>query len=113
MRRQIVAIDFDGTIVEHAFPGIGGLKNGAKEALNTLHKSYDIVIFSTRPAWGVLNGYPKCFDEMVTFLDANKLPYTRVAKKEDGKILADYYIDDLAIEFKNNWPEIVGRLVAG
>ena len=31
---MIIAIDFDGTIVEHEFPKIGPLKKGAKETIN-------------------------------------------------------------------------------
>lgn len=108
--RKTLAIDFDGTIVENSFPHIGVLKTGVKEALQTLHKEYYIIIFSVRPTWGLYNGYPNCVKEMIDFLIFNKIPYDLIAHKDNGKVFADYYIDDRAIEFKDNWPDIVKRI---
>ena len=47
-KRYTLSIDFDGTIVEHAFPEIGELKPGAKEAITELYEHFDIVISSCR-----------------------------------------------------------------
>lgn len=105
-----LAVDFDGTIVEHKFPLIGVLKPGVKEAMQELHKKYYIIIFSVRATWGIFNGYPKCVEEMIEFLKQNDIPYDLIARKDCGKPLADYYIDDRAIEFKDNWREITLRL---
>ena len=42
-------IDFDGTIAEEAFPGIGKLKNGAKECINSFYDlGFNVLINTCR-----------------------------------------------------------------
>ena len=45
---------------------------------------------------------------MEEYLDKHEIPYDIVLMND--KIPATYYIDDRAIEFKNNWKEIIGRI---
>ena len=48
MRKKIVAIDFDGTIVEDSWPGIGKLRPKAKEVIQKIFKKYDTVLWTCR-----------------------------------------------------------------
>jgi len=116
----IICVDFDGTVVDHEYPGIGALKPGVREALESFrHLGYKIIISSCRTCmW-----YPEVFNiygdhlpvardrrvvkEMVAFLDANQIPYDEIDDGTKGKPVADFYIDDKAIRFEDNWPEIV------
>ncbi len=113
MRKHTVAVDFDGTIVEHRFPNIGPLKPGAVEAIKKLYQKYEIVISSCR-ASTIFNpngpGTSKAYLEMVEFLKENGIPYDRIDDGTEGKIVAIAYIDDRAIPFRDNWDEISRKL---
>lgn len=113
MKKHTLAVDFDGTIVEHRFPDIGPLKAGAKEALERLHKKYTIVISSCR-ASTLFNpegpGTSQAFQDMVRFLDEHQIPYDRIDDGTEGKIVAVAYIDDRAMPFADNWDQIARSL---
>lgn len=111
--KKTLSIDFDGTIVEHEFPNIGPLIDGAKEALQRLSKKYEIVISSCRASRlfnhpGQKNPH---LEEMIEFLDANEIPYDRIDMGNEGKVVAEYYIDDRAITFRDNWGTISRELM--
>src|ERR1035437_2446816 len=47
--RKIFAVDFDGTLCNHEFPGIGAPKDGAKEALKRFRElGFYIIIWTCR-----------------------------------------------------------------
>jgi hypothetical protein len=112
-----VAVDFDGTLCEGCYPNIGPLKEGAREALLTFRNlGYRIIIYSCRTChwhYDIYGGDPKqnsmerpTVKAMVDWLHANDLPYDLVDDGSRGKVVADYYIDDKAIRFVDNWGEI-------
>lgn len=97
---DVIAVDFDGTIVEHSFPEIGNELLGAIETLKDLQKvGYWIVL------WTVRNGY--YLKQAVDFLsqegfvpnEINKSTYLNI-KYHNGsldisaKVWADVYLDD-------------------
>lgn len=104
-----LAVDFDGTIVDWKFPDIGPLKYGVIEALRELKKFCDITIYSSR-ANQTLTDRRKYLYEMKEFLDRFGVPYDRIDTGIEGKVIADFYIDDRAIEFKDDWLEVVVRI---
>ena len=102
---MIIAIDFDGTIVDHEYPEIGSLKYGAVKALKSFKKAgHQIIIWTCRQG----------DDERQVrlFLRKNKIPFDTVNTPIPGfdlatrKIYADVYIDDKGIKYANNWDEI-------
>lgn len=122
MSRQVLCIDFDGTIVENAFPQIGKLKPNVVEVLQKLNEKYDIVISSCRTS-KEFEGSPerlKIIQDMINCLIDNKIPYKRIDMGDEGKVIADYYIDDRAISFNSkhnlnvdgsfDWEEILEGL---
>lgn len=94
--KLVIAVDFDGTIVEHNFPKIGDLLPFAKEVINKLHKEgYYIIIWTCRGEYSLI--------DMINFLDKNKIHYDKINEnapyeilgfKPFPKIVADIYIDD-------------------
>jgi hypothetical protein len=111
-KREIrtIAIDFDGTIVEHEFPAIGKIKEGAKEVINRLYEDYTIVISSCRTS-RMFNGDGKAeenpkFLEMKRFLDDNGIKYDRIDMGDEGKVVAIAYIDDRGLRF-TNWRDML------
>ena len=105
---MIIAIDFDGTIVEHRYPSIGRIRPFAFETLKALQaKNHQLILWSHR-ATGEL-------EEAVAFCRANGLEFYAVNKNypeeewnenESRKILADIYIDDRNLGGIPSWGEI-------
>jgi len=101
----IIAIDFDGTIVEHKFPMIGELKEDAKEIIQLLKKDgHQIIIWTCRTSQNVFKhvdgAKPTLFD-VKDFLEANEIPFDTINHNIPSlgfqpapKIYADFYIDD-------------------
>jgi ribonucleotide monophosphatase NagD (HAD superfamily) len=108
---MIIAVDFDGTLVEHRYPEIGVLKTGALEAMKAFKKDgHKIVIWTCRAGK----------EEMAVrqFLIQNDIPFDSINTPAPGtdlgtrKIYADVYIDDKGIRFEDNWDEM-RRLIVG
>lgn len=108
--KRNICIDFDGTISINNDKSIPvALHPFAKEAINILKQKFRVIIFSARNA--------KCFEDrkerikiMRDFLDSNDIYYDEIADTKDGKVPAEYYIDDRAIQYKNNWVEIINNI---
>lgn len=119
---RTLCVDFDGTLCEHTFPGIGAIKPDALVAMNTFKKmGYYIIVWSCRTCrhhediFGVCPDdiFTKpCVAEMKAWLDEQKIPYDEIDDGSKGKPLADFYIDDKAIRFENNWLEVVTMVAA-
>lgn len=108
---MIIAVDFDGTLVDHKFPDIGALKPGAKEALAAFKKAgHKIAIWTCR------SGEQE--RAVRVFLNENDIPFDTVNSPAPGadlgtrKIYADVYIDDKGFRFEDNWDEL-RRLLTG
>lgn len=115
---KIVCVDFDKTICDSNYPEILSIKPGAVDGMQRLRDfGYWIMISSCRTC----KFYPDIFlsegealdmnrpviTDMISFLDKHKVPYDEIDDGTRGKVFAEYYIDDKAIRFENNWPEIV------
>lgn len=105
---EIIAVDFDGTIVEHAYPKIGKPKLFAFETLKQLQKQgYRLILWTYRAG--------KELDEAVEFCRNNGIEFYAVNKnypEEDfdsgisRKINADIYIDDRNLGGFPGWSEV-------
>lgn len=92
---MIIAIDFDGTIVEHKYPQIGKPLPYAFEVIRELKKQGHILIL-----WTVRTG--KELEEAVEFCRKNGVIFDAINEniadlqfpEESRKIYADVYIDD-------------------
>lgn len=94
---MIIAVDFDGTIVENAYPEIGAPIEDAAEALHFFkEEGHTIIINSCRAGiyadnmkqWLIDNDIP--FD----FINENDPKRTAQYGGDTRKISADVYIDD-------------------
>jgi hypothetical protein len=103
-----IAVDFDGTIVEHEYPGIGKEKLFAFQTLKELNKLGANLIL-----WTFRNG--KELDEAVEYCRRNGVEFYAVNKNYpeeifnetiSRKIDADIYIDDKNIGGFLGWSEV-------
>ena len=111
---KIAIIDFDGTLCKFAFPDVGPIEPGVREALVTLKEAgYTIRIHSCRTAvyWGNERERKIHTGLIFDFLKQHKLPYDDLITSVGmDKPIADVYIDDRAIKYDGNWLEIARRL---
>lgn len=104
---MVIAVDFDGTIVEHKYPQIGKEKPFAIETLKRLQAERNVLIL-----WSVREG--ELLDEAVDFCRERGLEFYAVNSNypEDEldssairfrKVNADMYIDDRNVGGMQDW----------
>lgn len=102
-KRKIIAVDFDGTIVEDNFPHIGKIK---QEVLNKIKKwkaeGHTIIIWTCRTG--------EFLDKAKKFLDKYNIPYDAINencnnpfgdKQNPRKVYAHIYLDDKALNVED------------
>lgn len=93
----IIAVDFDGTCVEHDYPAVGMEVEGAVETLRTLVKQGHRIILYTMRSGSKLDAAVKWFsDRKIELWAVNRNP-EQAEWTESPKVFADLYIDDSAL----------------
>lgn len=93
---MIIAIDFDGTIVEDHFPGIGNMMPKADECINALREAGHYVIINTcRNGESLINAINWLLQMGIGFDRVNdNHPEGTQKYGKTRKVYADVYIDD-------------------
>lgn len=104
----IIAVDFDGTIVEDAYPQIGNPKIFAFETLKELNKDgHRLILWTYRNGRKLQEAVDFCSKKGVEFYAVNKnYPEENFEGKVSRKIHADLFIDDRNIGGMLGWGEI-------
>lgn len=94
---SIIAVDFDGTCVEHEYPAIGLEVEGAVDVLRALNKRGHRIILYTMRSGEKLDAAIKWFeDRKIELWAVNRNP-EQEEWTESPKVFADIYIDDSAL----------------
>ena len=95
--KMIIAVDFDGTCVEHDYPDVGLDVEGAAETLRALTaKGHRLILFTMRSG-AKLEAAERWFrDRKIELWAVNRNPEQR-EWTESTKVFADIYIDDSAL----------------
>ena len=106
----IIAVDFDGTIVEHRYPEIGKELPFATETLRTLIKEHHrLILWSVREGKLLQDAIDWCHERGVDFWAVNR-DYPEEEENKNNhfsrKIKADYFIDDRNIGGLPDWGQI-------
>ncbi len=109
---MIIAVDFDGTIVEHKYPNIGKVFPFALETLKTLQKNgHQIILWTYRTGEQLDEAIKFCHDRGLDFYAVNKnYPEEEYDTAISRKIHADIYIDDRNLGGIPSWGEIFRML---
>lgn len=109
---MIIAVDFDGTIVEHRYPEIGKEKLFAFETLKALQKEGHLLILWTfRAGKDIDEAVEYCRKKGIDFYAVNKsFPEEEFDGTVSRKINADLFIDDRIVGGFPGWGEIFQRL---
>ena len=105
-----IAVDFDGTIVEHRYPEIGNELPFATETLRMLIKDHHrLILWSVREGDLLQEAIDWCHERGVDFWAVNK-DYPEEEENKNNhfsrKIKADYFIDDRNIGGLPDWGQI-------
>ena len=100
-----IAVDFDGTIVDHEYPGIGKEKLFAFQTLKELEKlGARLILWTFRTGKELDDAVEYCRDNGIEFYAVNKnYPEEIFDETVSRKIDADIYIDDRNIGGFPEW----------
>ena len=105
---MIIAVDFDGTIVDHEYPEIGKPKLFAFETLKALQKQgHQLILWTYRSGDKLNDAVEFCKKNEVEFYAVNKsYPEEVFDESISRKIIADVYIDDRNVGGFHGWSNI-------
>lgn len=110
MRQLTLTIDFDGTIVEEAYPGLGKLKPEADKYINKLYdEGFNILIHTCRTGsfQGDAENYLRRMGVNYHYINSNLPKTIEFFKNDCRKLSADIYIDDKCLMgLPPTWKEI-------
>lgn len=93
----VIAVDFDGTCVEHNYPAIGMDVEGAVDVLRELNKHGHRIILNTMRSGQRLEAAVRWFrDRKIELWAVNRNP-EQEQWTSSPKVYADIYIDDSAL----------------
>lgn len=108
----IIAIDFDGTIVEDAFPGIGKPMLFALETIKKLRsEGHRLILWTYRNGERLQEAVDFCKKNGIEFYAVNKnYPEEEFDGSISRKIHADLFIDDRNVGGFLGWTEIYKQI---
>ena len=110
-KKLTIAVDFDGTLCEYAFPSIGAQSLEQKELMDTLiqlrQDGHKLILWTNRgdneQYKSLTEAINWCKDRGLEFDSVNEnLPNQKKLSGYSPKIMADYYLDDKAIVFSSD-----------
>ncbi|MGI6073263.1 MAG: BT0820 family HAD-type phosphatase [Fermentimonas sp.] len=112
---MIIAVDFDGTIVEHEYPKIGKPIPFAIETLKQLQKEHHkLILWSVREGELLREAVDYCADRGLHFYAVNENYLGERKEKKDlsRKIDAEIFIDDRNLGGLPDWGVIYNAIKA-
>jgi hydroxymethylpyrimidine pyrophosphatase-like HAD family hydrolase len=112
---MIIAVDFDGTIVEHRYPEIGEEIPFAFKTLRSLiERGHQVILWTFRSGKELNDALEFCRSNGVVFFAVNNnTPDEIYDSKNSRKIYADVYIDDRNILGIPDWLTIYKMIQNG
>jgi len=105
---KTIAVDFDGTIVTNAYPGIAKPLLFAFDTLKKLqNEGHQLILWTYRAGDRLQEAVDFCAQQGIIFYAVNKsYPEEEYSEKVSRKIHADIFIDDRDITGMKGWGEI-------
>ena len=113
---MVIAVDFDGTIVEHKYPAIGRELPFATETLRMLIRDrHKLILWSVREGRLLDEAVEWCRERGVEFYAVNR-DYPEESREHDSfsrKLKADLFIDDRNLGGLPDWGVIYHVITEG
>lgn len=108
MRSLVIAVDFDGTIVDHEYPRIGAEKLFAFQTLRALQdKGHRLILWTIRDGKALEEAVEYCRKNGIEFYAVNEtFPNEGFEPGQSRKVNADIFIDDRNVGGFLGWGEI-------
>lgn len=108
-----IAVDFDGTIVEHRYPDLGKEIPFAIESLKLIQdKGHDLILWTYRSGRELAEAVEFCRENGLEFYAVNKnYPEEIFDESISRKINADIYIDDRNFGGLPDWGSMYHKIV--
>ncbi|MEQ9299863.1 MAG: hydrolase [Cyclobacteriaceae bacterium] len=108
MRSLVIAVDFDGTIVDHEYPRIGAEKLFAFQTLRALQdKGHRLILWTIRDGKTLEDAVEYCRSNGIEFYAVNEtFPNEGFEVGQSRKVNADIFIDDRNVGGFLGWGEI-------
>lgn len=106
---MIIAVDFDGTIVEDYYPFIGAEKPHAISVLKKLkEENHKLILWTVREGKALEDAVNFCHSRGLDFYAVNaNSPTEQIGDKHySRKLKASFFIDDRALQDLPSWLEI-------
>ena len=112
---MIIAVDFDGTIVEHEYPKIGKPVPFALDVLKKLQKEerHTLLLWTVREGELLEEAVDYCYRNGLEFYAVNSNYPEEEAGDAPRKLVADIFIDDRNIGGLPEWSVIYKAIVSG
>ena len=113
---MIIAVDFDGTIVEHKYPEIGEEIPFAVTTLRMLaEQNHQLILWTVRRGKLLDEAVEWCRNQGIEFYAVNKNYPEEKVDNEGGycKINAELFIDDRNVGGLPNWGQIYEMITKG
>lgn len=109
---KVIAVDFDGTIVEHKYPAIGKEMLFAFATLKALQqKGHKLILWTIRTGDLLQEAVDHCANNGVVFYAVNKnYPEEVIDNNSSRKLNADIFIDDRNVGGFMGWSEVWNTL---
>ena len=111
--RLIIAVDFDGTIVDDGYPGIGKTRIFAFETLKRLQEDgHRLILWTYRYGIKLQEAVDFCKENGIEFYAVNaSFPEEKFDYSRSRKIHADLFIDDRNIGGVLGWGEVYQMII--
>ncbi len=113
---MIIAVDFDGTIVEHKYPAIGEELPFATATLRMLtEQNHQLILWTVRHGKLLQEAVEWCRERGVEFYAVNRNFPEEIVDNEEGycKINAELFIDDRNLGGLPDWGNIYKMVTSG
>ncbi len=103
-----IAVDFDGTIVEDRYPGIGKPQLFAFETLKALQQQqHQLILWTVREGKSLQEAVDFCRKHGIEFYAVNKnFPEEILEPEQSRKLIVDLFIDDRNIGGFLGWSKV-------
>lgn len=110
---MIIAVDFDGTIVQHKYPKIGKEKSFAFKTLKLIQeKGHQLILWTYRSGKELEEAVQFCEEKGLIFHAVNRnLHEDESYQFSSRKIYADIYIDDRNLLGIPEWGKIYDLII--
>ncbi len=111
---MVIAVDFDGTIVEHEYPRIGKPVPFALDVLKRLQEEdhHQLILWTVREGDLLQEAIDYCAQNGLEFYAANK-NYPEEPEPSPRKLVADLFIDDRNLGGLRDWGVIYQMIKSG